>query len=50
MADAGQLVFVLAGTPANVEKVKPYTTRVYVVWSPPLILPLLAPTLGWDGA
>lgn len=50
MADAGQLVFVLAGTPGNVEKVKPYTTGVYVGWSPLPILPLLATILGWDGA
>lgn len=50
MADAGQLVFVLAGAPGNVERVKPYTTGVYVGWSLSPILPLLTPILGWDGA
>lgn len=50
MADAGQLVFVLAGTPENVERVKPYTTGVYVGWSPLPLLLLLASIVGWDGA
>jgi hypothetical protein len=38
----------LRAHPENVEKVKPYTTGVYVGWSPPPLLPLLTsiPRMG----